>query len=132
MSHLGHDQGRFVESPLINPVTDLNDLNPRLLEPVELQLNNNSAPSGASSRSSVGDISYRDTDESDAATTSSGITTTGSHGNLGNFSIIDSTLREGEQFATAFFNTEQKLEIARALDEFGVDYVRLAYLSFML
>jgi homocitrate synthase len=45
--------------------------------------------------------------------------------NLSNFSIIDSTLREGEQFATAHFNTEQKLQIARALDDFGVEYVRL-------
>lgn len=43
--------------------------------------------------------------------------------NLPGMSIIDSTLREGEQFATAYFTTEQKLEIARALDDFGVDYV---------
>lgn len=47
-----------------------------------------------------------------------------STGNLSNFSIIDSTLREGEQFATAFFDTAQKLQIARALDAFGVEYVR--------
>jgi len=32
-------------------------------------------------------------------------------------------LREGEQFANAFFDTEKKIEIAKALDEFGVDYV---------
>lgn len=38
--------------------------------------------------------------------------------------IIESTLREGEQFANAFFDTEKKIEIARALDDFGVDYVR--------
>ena len=37
--------------------------------------------------------------------------------------IIESTLREGEQFANAFFDTEKKIEIARALDDFGVDYV---------
>ncbi len=42
-----------------------------------------------------------------------------------NFSIIDSTLREGEQFATAHFDTAQKLKIAQALDDFGVEYVRL-------
>ena len=39
--------------------------------------------------------------------------------------IIDSTLREGEQFAKAAFRTQDKLEIARALDNFGVDYVEL-------
>ena len=37
--------------------------------------------------------------------------------------LIESTLREGEQFATSFFDTEKKIEIARALDDFGVDYV---------
>jgi len=41
------------------------------------------------------------------------------------FKIIDSTLREGEQFALAHFAVEQKLAIARALDEFGVDYMEL-------
>jgi homocitrate synthase len=39
--------------------------------------------------------------------------------------IIDSTLREGEQFAKAAYRTQDKLEIARALDSFGVDYVEL-------
>ncbi|HEX7625253.1 MAG TPA: homocitrate synthase, partial [Anaeromyxobacteraceae bacterium] len=39
--------------------------------------------------------------------------------------IIDSTLREGEQFAKAAFRTQDKLEIARALDNFGVDYIEL-------
>lgn len=43
--------------------------------------------------------------------------------NISNFKIIESTLREGEQFANAFFDTEKKIEIAKALDEFGVDYV---------
>ena len=46
-------------------------------------------------------------------------------GNLVNFKIIDSTLREGEQFATAYFDTAQKVEIAKALDEIGVEYVRI-------
>ena len=41
---------------------------------------------------------------------------------LHNFSIIESTLREGEQFVNAFFSTEQKERIARLLDEFGVEY----------
>jgi len=41
------------------------------------------------------------------------------------FNIIESTLREGEQFALAHFTTSQKLEIARALDAFGVEYVEV-------
>ncbi|KXS21745.1 homocitrate synthase [Gonapodya prolifera JEL478] len=45
--------------------------------------------------------------------------------NVDNFAIIESTLREGEQFANAFFDTETKLKIARALDEFGVEYIEL-------
>jgi homocitrate synthase len=43
--------------------------------------------------------------------------------NVSRFQIIESTLREGEQFANAFFDTAKKIEIARALDEFGADYV---------
>jgi homocitrate synthase len=39
--------------------------------------------------------------------------------------IIESTLREGEQFVGANFDTGQKLEIAQALDEFGVEYLEL-------
>ena len=34
---------------------------------------------------------------------------------------IESTLREGEQFANAYFDLEAKIKIAKALDEFGVD-----------
>jgi homocitrate synthase len=44
---------------------------------------------------------------------------------LENFSIIDSTLREGEQFVNAFFTTEQKIRIATLLDAFGVEYIEL-------
>ncbi len=44
---------------------------------------------------------------------------------LENFAIIESTLREGEQFVNAFFTTEQKVSIARLLDEFGVEYIEL-------
>lgn len=43
--------------------------------------------------------------------------------NVSRFQIIESTLREGEQFANAFFDTQKKIEIAKALDDFGVDYV---------
>ena len=39
--------------------------------------------------------------------------------------IIESTLREGEQFAGANFRPEEKDEIALALDNFGVDYIEL-------
>ena len=45
--------------------------------------------------------------------------------NVNSFQLIDSTLREGEQFANAFFDTEKKIEIAKALDDFGVDYIEL-------
>jgi len=41
------------------------------------------------------------------------------------FHIIESTLREGEQFVGANFTPEQKVEIAQALDEFGVEYIEL-------
>ena len=48
--------------------------------------------------------------------------------NVGSFQLIESTLREGEQFANAFFTTEKKIEIAKALDDFGVDYIELTSL----
>lgn len=41
------------------------------------------------------------------------------------FRIIDTTLREGEQFARAQFDSDQKVAIAHALDDFGVDYLEL-------
>lgn len=41
------------------------------------------------------------------------------------YSIIESTLREGEQFSTATFNTAQKLEIAAMLDDFGVEMLEM-------
>ena len=44
---------------------------------------------------------------------------------LEDFAIIESTLREGEQFANAFFDSGQKVEIARLLDAFGVEYLEL-------
>lgn len=45
--------------------------------------------------------------------------------NISNFKIIESTLREGEQFANAYFDTETKIKIAKKLDEFGVDCIEL-------
>jgi len=44
---------------------------------------------------------------------------------LTEFSIIESTLREGEQFVGASFSTEQKVEIAQLLDAFGVECIEL-------
>ncbi len=44
---------------------------------------------------------------------------------LDKFSIIDTTLREGEQFASAFFTTGQKIDIACGLDAFGVEYIEV-------
>lgn len=45
---------------------------------------------------------------------------------LQDFALIESTLREGEQFAGANFTTAQKIEIAHALDEFGVEFLELS------
>ncbi len=45
---------------------------------------------------------------------------------LENFAIIESTLREGEQFAGANFTPDQKARIATALDEFGVEMIELS------
>lgn len=42
-----------------------------------------------------------------------------------NIVIVDTTLREGEQFAHAHFTHEHKLLIAQALDAFGVEYIEL-------
>lgn len=42
-----------------------------------------------------------------------------------NCAIIDSTLREGEQFCQAAFSSADREEIARALDAFGVDYIEV-------
>jgi homocitrate synthase len=44
---------------------------------------------------------------------------------LARLSIIESTLREGEQFAAAHFTAEQRRQIAHAVDEFGVEYIEV-------
>ncbi len=44
---------------------------------------------------------------------------------LDSFRIIESTLREGEQFVGASFTTAQKVEIAQLLDTFGVECLEL-------
>jgi homocitrate synthase len=40
-------------------------------------------------------------------------------------SLLDSTLREGEQFSGAFFTQEQRLTIARLLDAVGVPFIEV-------
>ena len=44
---------------------------------------------------------------------------------IGDYSIIESTLREGEQFVGARFTTEDKIRVAKALDRFGIEYLEL-------
>ncbi len=39
--------------------------------------------------------------------------------------IIDSTLREGEQFALGNFSLDDKVELVKLLDAFGVEYIEL-------
>lgn len=41
------------------------------------------------------------------------------------FALVESTLREGEQFATARFTSAQRLALAEALAAFGVEYLEL-------
>lgn len=41
--------------------------------------------------------------------------------------LLDTTLREGEQTAGVCFRPEAKVEIARALDAFGVDYIEVGH-----
>ena len=44
---------------------------------------------------------------------------------LNKLSIVDSTLREGEQFYHANFSSEDKVEIAQELDAFGIEYIEV-------
>ncbi len=44
---------------------------------------------------------------------------------LQTYHIIESTLREGEQFIGANFSQQDKIRIARALDAFGVEYLEM-------
>lgn len=41
--------------------------------------------------------------------------------------ILDTTLREGEQTPNVSFQTSQKIEIAKLLDEFGVDFIEAGH-----
>lgn len=42
-----------------------------------------------------------------------------------NVVIVDTTLREGEQFVSADFSTEEKLDLAHALCDFGIRFLEL-------
>ncbi|KAJ3121817.1 mitochondrial Homoaconitase [Physocladia obscura] len=64
-------------------------------------------------------------DASQAETITKNQKTTLNTSKVSNFSIIESTLREGEQFSNAFFSTEDKIKIAKALDSFGVEYIEI-------
>src|SRR3954471_5091149 len=44
---------------------------------------------------------------------------------IGKFNIVDTTLRVGEQFAESDFSSEDKVEIAQALNAFGVEYIEV-------
>lgn len=44
---------------------------------------------------------------------------------VGKFKLVDTTLREGEQFATAEFSSQDRAYIAKILDSIGVDYIEL-------
>ena len=46
--------------------------------------------------------------------------------------IVDVTLREGEQFAKAYFTTEMKIELAHLMDEFGIYDLVILLLNLML
>eukprot|EP00659_Diplonema_papillatum_P014362 gene14362-22029_t len=41
------------------------------------------------------------------------------------FKIVDSTLREGEQYDTCNFSTQDRVFIAKMLDKLGVDYIEM-------
>ena len=45
---------------------------------------------------------------------------------LGEFAILDTTLREGEQFATCFFRREDRIALAKQLDAFGIEYIEVS------
>ncbi|KAK3389197.1 homocitrate synthase [Podospora didyma] len=108
----GHNQSHVLEAPRTSSAVDDLDL---IIKGAYY------VPSLCSSGESV----LCDTSNSYTGTIASDTTPMCSSINLSTFNIIDSTLREGEQFATAYFNTAQKLEIAKALNDFGVDYIEL-------
>ncbi|KAF4449248.1 homocitrate synthase [Fusarium albosuccineum] len=113
----GRPQDTVLEATLTNPASE--QLN---FTPTPNELDDDNARDVSSMCSST--VLSRGTDESDDGNQTD-TTSMRSSNNLSNFRIIDTTLREGEQFATAYFTTEQKIKIAKALDEFGVEYLEL-------
>lgn len=120
--------GASLTCPVADPTNDENNTNdnndltkdntvPELGQPGQGEIPEAGEPCSADS------IASDSEDDSDGINTAA--TSMRSSCNLANFSIIDSTLREGEQFATAHYTTEQKLQIARALDDFGVEYIEV-------
>ena len=41
--------------------------------------------------------------------------------------LLDSTIREGEQSPNVSFSIEQKIEIVRELDSFGIEFIELGH-----
>ncbi|KAF5007070.1 hypothetical protein FDECE_6574 [Fusarium decemcellulare] len=113
----GRPQDTVLEATLTTPASE--QLN---FTPTPNELDDDNARDVSSMCSST--VLSRGTDDSDDGNQTD-TTSMRSSNNLSNFRIIDTTLREGEQFATAYFTTEQKMKIAKALDEFGVEYLEL-------
>ncbi|KAI1453725.1 homocitrate synthase [Annulohypoxylon moriforme] len=115
-----HGEGYLLEASMRDPVADSFNQTNDLPMHEEDDLQDGSLP--CSSASSVFDNGDSD------ALAASNITSMYSsvhQPNFNAFKIIDTTLREGEQFINSDFNTERKVKIARALDAFGVDYIEL-------
>ncbi|CAH0040916.1 unnamed protein product [Clonostachys rhizophaga] len=116
----GSDQGGVLDTSLANLATD----NMNLTNNTTTDIANDASAPASSAASTVSDDDF-DSDLTTGALSSAASSTYANFGNTSNFSIIDSTLREGEQFANAYFNTEQKLKIAQALDDFGAEYIEV-------
>lgn len=116
----GSDQSNVLEvNGPSNPTANLVDLAAALKTTAEYD----DSPSRSRADSVSQESSLAASDDDDVESVGTASTSMCSSGNLANFSIIDTTLREGEQFANAHFTTEDKIKIARALDDFGVEYV---------
>uniref|UniRef100_A0A8H7N0D1 Pyruvate carboxyltransferase domain-containing protein n=1 Tax=Bionectria ochroleuca TaxID=29856 RepID=A0A8H7N0D1_BIOOC len=116
----GSDQGGVLDTSLANLATD----NMNLTNNTTTDITNDASAPASSAASTVSDDDF-DSELTTGALSSAASSTYANFGNTSNFSIIDSTLREGEQFANAYFNTEQKLKIAQALDDFGAEYIEV-------
>ncbi|KAI0886786.1 homocitrate synthase [Annulohypoxylon maeteangense] len=121
----GHDQGDALEASLTDTVADPLNFTPNRITDEPREYDEDSQQGSALPCSSTNSVF--DGDDSDMPTASN-ITSMYSSINQAGFNafkIIDTTLREGEQFINSDYSTERKIEIARALDAFGVDYIEL-------